>query len=248
MQHLRRAACRPSRDAVTGLWAHYRPGDPIRRRPTHAIRSWWNCGISGGAGWWRAGTTECRAHGAAQLRLKALSGLNADHAERRQPALARRQPPRGRAAATSQHTLCSVEGIEVADWPADARCRCACPHWWGGLRRAWSGSARIFTARGDRHGLRAAETCDVFLCVGTSTLVYPAAELPLSRTATGPASSRSTRTKRAAVPGRRLPAGRTGGVVLLALVEALANDAVTGADLMLAANPAAPAPPARGCA
>lgn len=44
---------------------------------------------------------------------------------------------------------------------------------------AWSGLAKRFRTRGWCAGLAAAESCDLFPSVGTSGVVYPAAELPL---------------------------------------------------------------------
>ena len=76
---------------------------------------------------------------------------------------------------------------------------------------------------------RAAETCEVFLCVGTSTLVYPAAELPFvaHRHRACVVEINPDETPLSSVADYRL-AGPA-GVVLPALVEALAvADAVAG--------------------
>ena len=75
-------------------------------------------------------------------------------------------------------SVCSVEGIEVRDWPADGPVPPRCPRCGAGLRPAvvWFGEG--LPPEAIDAAFRAAETCEVFLCIGTSTIVYPAAELP----------------------------------------------------------------------
>ena len=216
------------RDAVTGLWAHYRPEDlatpEAYARDPQLVWNWYQ---------WRRGLVAQAQPNAGHMALAQLEARfpawtlitqNVDNLHRRA----------GSRHAVALHgdiarTLCSVEGIEVADWPADGPVPPRCPHCGAGLRPGvvWFGEdlphAAIDTA------FRAAETCDVFLCVGTSTLVYPAAELPFvaHRHRACVVEINPDETPLSPVADYRL-AGPA-GVVLPALVEALATaDAVAG--------------------
>lgn len=76
-------------------------------------------------------------------------------------------------------TKCSVENIAVKDWPDKGDIPPLCPHCGGMLRPdvVWFGEslpARILEAAWE-----AASSCQVFLAIGTSSVVEPAASLPI---------------------------------------------------------------------
>lgn len=75
-------------------------------------------------------------------------------------------------------TLCSVEGILIPDWPDTSKIPPHCPHCDGLLRPdvIWFGESLPQYAL--ELALEAARTCQVFLSIGTSTMVEPAASLP----------------------------------------------------------------------
>lgn len=80
---------------------------------------------------------------------------------------------------------CFGEGVPVADWaPTDASPP-RCPRCGGPLRPdvVWFGEP--LPAEGLARADEAARDCEVFLSVGTSAAVYPAAQLPLSALAAG---------------------------------------------------------------
>ena len=76
------------------------------------------------------------------------------------------------------HTKCFDAGHHVTDWPGDTRVPPHCPFCDSLLRPdvVWFGEMLPLGAIED--ATEAARACDLFLCVGTSALVYPAAELP----------------------------------------------------------------------
>lgn len=216
------------RDAVSGLWARYRPEDlatpEAYARDPQLVWSWYQ---------WRRELVAVARPNPGHLALAQL--------ERRFPVwtlitqnvddLHRRAGSRDVVALHGDiaRSVCSVEGIEVRDWPADGPQPPRCPRCGAGLRPAvvWFGEdlppAAIDTA------FRAAETCELFLCVGTSTLVYPAAELPFvaHRARACVVEINPDETPLSAVADFRL-AGPA-GAVLPALVAALvAADAVAG--------------------
>lgn len=165
------------RGAATGLWANYRPEDlatpEAYARDPKLVWAWYQ---------WRRGLIAAAVPNPGHHALAAL--------EARYPAftlvtqnvddLHRRAGSRRVVALHGDigRTVCSVEGIEVRDWPADGPVPPHCPHCGAGLRPAVVWFGEDLPPEAIDAAFRAAETCEVFLCIGTSTLVYPAAELP----------------------------------------------------------------------
>jgi len=79
-----------------------------------------------------------------------------------------------------QRTICSEERIEIKSWPATAELPPRCPNCGARLRPdvVWFGEMLPEAAL--QAAFLAAETGDVFLSVGTSSLVHPAASLPFA--------------------------------------------------------------------
>jgi len=78
---------------------------------------------------------------------------------------------------------CSLEQIIVSDFPGDEsppRCRCGA---WLRPDVVWFGE--MLPADALARAEKAAEHCEVFLSIGTSAQVYPAAELPLRALSAG---------------------------------------------------------------
>lgn len=75
-------------------------------------------------------------------------------------------------------TKCAREEIPVDSWPAQEAVPPRCPHCGARLRPdvVWYGES--LPADALEAAWKAAETCDVFLSIGTSTVVEPAASLP----------------------------------------------------------------------
>jgi NAD-dependent deacetylase len=75
-------------------------------------------------------------------------------------------------------TTCFNENIVVDSWPATAEIPPRCPRCGGMLRPdvVWFGET--LPPRALEAAFEAAHTCDVFLSIGTSALVHPAASLP----------------------------------------------------------------------
>ena len=73
---------------------------------------------------------------------------------------------------------CSVEGIHVKEWSDDDQIPPQCPSCGGLLRPdvVWFGEA--LPEANLAKAIEASQNCDVFLSIGTSTVVQPAASLP----------------------------------------------------------------------
>src|SRR3712207_5027999 len=76
-------------------------------------------------------------------------------------------------------TKCFDEGVPVDSWEETGEVPPRCPHCGGDLRPdvVWFGEG--IPAHALHKALEATQECDVFLCVGTSAMVEPAASLPL---------------------------------------------------------------------
>ena len=76
-------------------------------------------------------------------------------------------------------TKCFDEGVPVDSWEDTGELPPRCPHCGGDLRPdvVWFGEG--IPAHALDRALEASRECDVFLCVGTSAMVEPAASLPL---------------------------------------------------------------------
>lgn len=82
-------------------------------------------------------------------------------------------------------TKCFSEGTIVAGWQDDGSVPPKCPNCGGLLRPAVVWFEEALPEREIQSAISAATACDIFLSVGTSTVVYPAAELPSTALAGG---------------------------------------------------------------
>ena len=82
-------------------------------------------------------------------------------------------------------TKCFDDGRIVTDWPETDEKPPHCPHCNGRLRPdvVWFGEGLPYDALGA--AIEAAQSCDIFLSIGTSALVQPAASLPLQAVGNG---------------------------------------------------------------
>jgi len=172
------------RDAQTGLWAQFRPEElatpgAFRRNP-RLVWEWYA---------WRrqlvAGVQPNPAHHAlAELERRVpqftLITQNVDGLHQRA----------GSRAVVELHgnitrTKCFEEDTLVETWPETSEVPPRCPRCGGLLRPdvVWFEESLPAAALALAHERSAA--CDVFLSIGTSTVVYPAAELPFHALASG---------------------------------------------------------------
>lgn len=166
------------RDAQTGLWAKYRPEDlatptAFRRNPK-LVWEWYE---------WRRKLVAAAKPNAGHLALAKLEPLfpqfelitqNVDGLHQ----LAGSQNVielHGNLAATK----CFNEDTVVPDWIDTGDVPPKCPNCGGPLRPGVVWFEEALPERELRNAMKSAETCDVFLSVGTSTLVHPAASLPI---------------------------------------------------------------------
>ena len=211
------------RDAQTGLWARYQPSelatpDAFRRNP-RLVWEWYA---------YRRGLVEAAEPNPAHLALAEL--------ERRIPGftlitqnvdgLHRRAGSRNvvELHGNITRTKCFDEDRLVESWPPTAEVPPRCPRCGGPLRPdvVWFGETLPQNAW--RAAVAAAAGCDVFLAVGTSGVVWPAAELPIQARHAG-AYTAEINLEQAALHGRLDahlygPAGR----ILPAVVAALEGD------------------------
>lgn len=165
------------RDAQTGLWAQYNPSElatPLAfMRNPRLVWEWYA---------YRRGLVEAAAPNPAHLALAAL--------ERRTPeftlitqnvdGLHQRAGSRNvlELHGNITRTRCFNEGTRVDSWPETDAIPPRCPHCGGLLRPdvVWFGE--LLPSGVLDQAARAAETCDIFLSIGTSGVVEPAASLP----------------------------------------------------------------------
>ncbi|PWV62433.1 SIR2 family NAD-dependent protein deacylase [Plasticicumulans acidivorans] len=166
------------RDVHSGLWARYRPEDlaspeAFARDPA-LVWNWYA---------WRRQNVAAAAPNPAHFALAALATLipeftlitqNVDGLHRRAGSQALIELH-----GSIQRTVCSGrQRHEVEQWTEDGSEPPRCPVCSALLRPdvVWFGESLPHDTIDA--AFRAAEECEVFLCIGTSTLVYPAAELP----------------------------------------------------------------------
>lgn len=165
------------REAQTGLWATYRAEELATpqafARAPERVWKWYE---------WRRGLVESAEPNAghrALTRIEALApkftlvtqnvdGLHVRAGSRNVIELH----------GNIMRTRCSREGRVVDEWDSDAKPP-DCPTCGAPLRPdvVWFGESLPMHALGNAE--KAAADCDVFLAIGTSALVYPAAALPL---------------------------------------------------------------------
>ena len=166
------------RDALTGLWARYRPEDLATpeafRRDPKLVWEWYA---------WRRELVSRASPNPGHLALAEM--------ERRVPAftLITQNVDGLHHRAGSRNVIelhgniarvkCSDEGLAVESWAETGEIPPRCPRCGGYLRPdvVWFGE--MLSPDALRAAEQAARSCQVFLSIGTSGLVYPAAGLPL---------------------------------------------------------------------
>ncbi len=165
------------RDARTGLWAKYRPEDLATpeafRRDPRTVWDWYQwrrsvlAGIKPNPGHLALARMQ-EARATMMLVTQNVDGLHALAGSRDPIELH----------GNVRRTICSVERRIVDTWPEDGPSPPLCPNC-GALVRpdvVWFGESLPAAALAEAQDL--ASRCDLFLSIGTSTLVQPAASLP----------------------------------------------------------------------
>jgi NAD-dependent deacetylase len=167
------------RDAMTGLWARFRPEDlataeAFRRDPT-LVWDWYE---------WRRGLVAAAEPNAGHLALAALQARvpSCTVITQNVDGLHQQAGTRGviELHGNIRRSRCFADGRIVSEWPPTGERPPRCPHCGAPLRPdvVWFGESLPAGALAAAD--RAARECDVFLCIGTSSVVYPAAALPLA--------------------------------------------------------------------
>jgi NAD-dependent deacetylase len=212
------------RDAQTGLWARYNPEDlatpeAFRRNP-RLVWEWYA---------WRRQLVSAAAPNPGHLALARLERLaprftlitqNVDGLHQRA----------GSASVIELHgnllrVRCSAEGTVYTTWPDVADPPPPCPACGAPLRPdvVWFGE--MLPPEALERAWRAATTCDLFLSIGTSGLVEPAASLPRVAYASGATVAVINLDVTNAVEERRFYLHARSGELLPALVSAAFPDA-----------------------
>lgn len=166
------------RDAQTGLWSRFRPEalatpEAFARDP-RLVWDWYE---------WRRGLVAAAAPNPAHVALARMEALVPGFALVTQNV----DGLHARAGSTAVIELhgnihrnkCFAEGLPVADWASTGASPPRCPRCGGPLRPdvVWFGEP--LPAEALARAEAAARDCEVFMSVGTSAGVYPAAQLPL---------------------------------------------------------------------
>jgi NAD-dependent deacetylase len=167
------------RDAMTGLWAQFRPEDlataeAFRRDPT-LVWNWYE---------WRRGLVAAAEPNAGHLALAALQARvpSCTVITQNVDGLHQQAGTRGviELHGNIRRSKCFADGRIVSEWPPTDDRPPRCPDCGAPLRPdvVWFGESLPAAALAAAE--RAARESDVFLCIGTSSVVYPAAALPLA--------------------------------------------------------------------
>jgi NAD-dependent deacetylase len=164
------------RDALTGFWAHYDPEDLATehgfRRDPQLVWDWYESRRVAiekavpNAGHYAIAKLEERKP-CTTLITQNVDGLHA-RAGSRQPIELH----------GNLHRVKCLEGCTKDTWAAREMDGTKCPRCGAWLRPdvVWFGE--MLSEKATASAFAASENCDVFLCVGTSALVHPAASLP----------------------------------------------------------------------
>jgi NAD-dependent deacetylase len=172
------------RDAQTGLWARFRPEELATpaafQRDPQLVWDWYE---------WRRGLVSAAVPNAGHRALARLQSLVPRFALVTQNVDGLHQCA-GSSGVIELHgnihrNKCFAEGIAVSAWPETGARPPRCPHCGGPLRPdvVWFGEALPPDALARAEA--AARDCDVFLSVGTSAAVFPAAQLPVTALKSG---------------------------------------------------------------
>lgn len=165
------------REAQTGLWAQYDPmqlatPQAFARQP-ELVWEWYE---------WRRNLVQAAEPNPGHLALARLGELLPDFTLITQNVDGLHQRA-GSQSVIELHgnimrTICSLEGRPVEQWPDQEEIPPRCPHCGGHLRPdvVWFGEGLPEDAI--EAAWQAAQECELFFSIGTSTLVEPAASLP----------------------------------------------------------------------
>lgn len=167
------------RDAMTGLWAQYRPEDlatpgAFRRNP-QLVWEWYA---------WRRQLVNDVQPNPGHLALKEMETIFPEFHLITQNVDGLHQ----RAGSTNvielhgniARTKCFDENTIVSSWPNTNEVPPRCPHCGGFLRPDVVWFEESLPEQEFQAAQKSSTLCDVFLSVGTSSLVYPAASLPVA--------------------------------------------------------------------
>jgi len=215
------------RDAQTGLWAKYRPEDlatprAFLRNP-RLVWEWYA---------WRRELVAGVKPNAAHLALAEMEAAFAQFHLVTQNVDGLHQRAGCRTVielhGNIMRTKCFSEGTVVTQWPETGDVPPLCPRCGGHLRPDVVWFEEPLPAAEMEQAIKATTSCDVFLSVGTSTVVYPAASLPFEALRKGatvveinPQATPLTKQAHFVVPG-------AAGVVLPALWAAVKTARSTG--------------------
>lgn len=172
------------RDAQTGLWADFRPEDlatprAFRRNPK-LVWEWYD---------WRRKLVAQVTPNPAHLALAAMEKLfaNFDLITQNVDGLHQRAGSRHviELHGNIMRTKCFDEDKAVASWSETGDVPPKCPRCGGNLRPDVVWFEESLPEEEMTRATVAAKKCDVFLCIGTSAVVYPAAALPFSALSEG---------------------------------------------------------------
>jgi NAD-dependent deacetylase len=172
------------RDAQTGFWAKFRPEDlatptAFRRNPK-LVWEWYA---------WRRKLVADAQPNPGHLALVAMESIFPNFALITQNVDGLHQRAGSRNVielhGSISKTKCFNEDTFVNEWNESGEVPPKCPNCGGPLRPAVVWFEEPLPEREIQNALAAARECDVFLSIGTSTLVYPAASLPDSALANG---------------------------------------------------------------
>lgn len=165
------------RDAMTGLWANYRAEELATPRAFAAnprlVWEWYE---------WRRGLVAGAEPNAGHLALVELERYVSDFTLVTQNVDGLHQRAGSRNVielhGNITRTKCFNDGYIVESWPPTTEVPPRCPDCGGYLRPdvVWFGEALPYQA--SQAAFDAAQHCDIFLSIGTSALVHPAASLP----------------------------------------------------------------------
>lgn len=167
------------RDAQNGLWARFRPEDlatpaAFRRDPAQ-VWSWYA---------WRRSLVANAAPNAGHRALVRLATLVPDCTLMTQNVDGLHQRA-GSPAVIELHgnlhrNKCFDEGVQVDEWCDDGSVPPRCPHCGGHLRPDVVWFTESLPPEALHAAVAAAASADLFLSIGTSALVHPAAQLPIT--------------------------------------------------------------------
>lgn len=172
------------RDAQTGLWANFKPEElatpnAFRRNP-RLVWEWyaWRCEMVAKV----ESNPAHRTLAAMETRFPRFTLVTQNVDGLHQRAGSRRVIELH---GNITRTKCSEEDVVVTDWPDTGDVPPKCPRCGGLLRPDVVWFEEAMPEEATAAAFAASRACDLFLCVGTSTVVYPAASLPFEALGAG---------------------------------------------------------------